>query len=224
MRILVVEDEEKIAKSIKRALEMEHYAVDIESDGDEAFAMASTEPYDCIILDRMIPGSIDGLGVLIELRKANIKTPVLFLTALGTTEDIMDGLDEGGDDYMVKPFSIDELLARVRALIRRPKELNEVVLRIGKLELNPNNSKVSYNGKNISLTSKEYATLEYLMRNPDRPLSKENIISHVWSFDDDILPNTVEVYIKYLREKIDKRFNVDIIKTIRGFGYQIDSK
>ena len=219
MRILVVEDEEKIAKSIKRALEMEHYAVDI-----EAFAMASTEPYDCIILDRMIPGSIDGLGVLIELRKANIKTPVLFLTALGTTEDIMDGLDEGGDDYMVKPFSIDELLARVRALIRRPKELNEVVLRIGKLELNPNNSKVSYNGKNISLTSKEYATLEYLMRNPDRPLSKENIISHVWSFDDDILPNTVEVYIKYLREKIDKRFNVDIIKTIRGFGYQIDSK
>ena len=224
MRILVVEDEEKIAKSIKRALEMEHYAVDIESDGDEAFTMASTEPYDCIILDRMIPGSIDGLGVLIELRKANIKTPVLFLTALGTTEDIMDGLDEGGDDYMVKPFSIDELLARVRALIRRPKELNEVVLRIGKLELNPNNSKVSYNGKNISLTSKEYATLEYLMRNPDRPLSKENIISHVWSFDDDILPNTVEVYIKYLREKIDKRFNVDIIKTIRGFGYQIDSK
>ena len=224
MRILVVEDEEKIAKSIKRALEMELYAVDIESDGDEAFAMASTEPYDCIILDRMIPGSIDGLGVLIELRKANIKTPVLFLTALGTTEDIMDGLDEGGDDYMVKPFSIDELLARVRALIRRPKELNEVVLRIGKLELNPNNSKVSYNGKNISLTSKEYATLEYLMRNPDRPLSKENIISHVWSFDDDILPNTVEVYIKYLREKIDKRFNVDIIKTIRGFGYQIDSK
>jgi two-component system, OmpR family, response regulator len=225
MRILVVEDEHKIARALKKALEQEKYAVDVVYDGDEAYAMATTEPYDLAIVDRMIPGEYDGLAVVKAMREQKIHTPVLLLTALGTTADKTKGLDSGADDYLVKPFALEELLARARALLRRPTEQQSVILRAGDLELDTTLFKVSRDGKEIKLTSKEFALLEFLLRNQGRPLSKETIISHVWDYDADILLNTVEVYIKYLRNKIDQPFkSPPLIHTVRGFGYKVDAK
>ena len=222
MRISVVEDERKIARALKKALVSEHYAVDLAHNGDDGLAMATTEPYDVMVLDRMLPGSLDGIGILKQVRQAKIHTPILMLTALGATSDRTDGLDSGADDYLVKPYAIDELLARVRALLRRPAVQQDNLLRVGKLSLDTNRSQVTYDGKIIPLTSKEFALLEYLMRNPSRPVSKDSIMAHVWDFDADILPNTVEVYIKYLRDKIDKPNHTKLIKTVRGFGYMLD--
>lgn len=223
MRILVVEDEHKIARAIGRALEQESYAVDIAYDGDEGYAMATTEPYDLAIIDRMIPGEYDGLGIIKEMREQKIHTPVLILTALDATYEKTKGLDSGADDYMVKPFAISELLARVRALLRRPQQQLGTVLTAGDLELNTTTYTVTRAGKEIDLTSKEFALLEYLLRNQNRPSSKEAIVAHVWDYDADILLNTVEVYIKYLRAKIDDPFDKPLIKTIRGFGYKIQA-
>lgn len=223
MRILVVEDEHKIARAVARALEQENYAVDVAYDGDEGYAMATTEPYDVAIIDRMIPGDYDGLGIITAMREAKIHTPVLLLTALGTTTDKIKGLDSGADDYLVKPFALAELLARVRALLRRPPEQKGVVLKAGDLELDTTTFSVSRAGKEINLTSKEFALLEFLLRNQGRPSSKETIVSHVWDYDADILLNTVEVYIKYLRAKVDEPFDKQLIKTVRGFGYKIDT-
>ncbi|HEY1085319.1 MAG TPA: response regulator transcription factor [Candidatus Saccharimonadales bacterium] len=224
MRILVIEDEHKIARALKRALEQESYAVDICFDGDEGHAMATTEPYDVAIIDRMIPGEFNGLQIVESMRKEKIHTPVLFLTALGRTEDKTAGLDSGADDYLVKPFAIEELLARVRALLRRPSEQQSTILTADDLTLDTANYTVSRSGKDIALTSKEFGLLEYLMRNKNRILSKDSIIAHVWDYDADILPNTVEVYIKYLRNKIDKPFKKDLIGTVRGFGYRLNTK
>lgn len=221
MRILVIEDEHKIARAIKRALEQESYAVDVSFDGDDGHAMATTEPYDAMIVDRMLPGEYDGLAIVKELRKANIHTPILFLTALGGTNDKTAGLDSGADDYLVKPFAIEELLARVRALLRRPAEQQKTVLQAGSITLDTANHTVTRDGKPITLTSKEFGLLEYLLRNQNRILTKDNIIAHVWDYDADILPNTVEVYIKYLRAKIDKPFRSHMIETVRGFGYRL---
>jgi two-component system, OmpR family, response regulator len=223
MRVLVVEDEHKIARALRRALEQESYAVDIAYDGDEAYAMATTEPYDLAIIDRMIPGDYDGLDVVEEMRRAKIHTPVLLLTALGTTADKARGLDSGADDYLVKPFALEELLARVRALLRRPHEQHSVVLTVGDLTLDTITFSVKRAGKEIHLTSKEFALLEYLMRHEGRPMSKENIIAHVWDYDADVLHNTVEVYIKYLRNKIDLPFKKPLIHTVRGFGYKLEA-
>lgn len=223
MRILVVEDEHKIARAIGRALEQENYAVDIVYDGDEGYAMATTEPYDLAIIDRMIPGEYDGLAIVREMRAAKIHTPVLILTALGSTADKTKGLDSGADDYLVKPFALEELLARVRALLRRPAEQLGTVLTAGDLTLDTTTFTVSRSGKDISLTSKEFALLEYLLRNQGRPSSKETIVSHVWDYDADILLNTVEVYIKYLRAKVDEPFKKPLIQTVRGFGYKIQA-
>lgn len=222
MRILVVEDEHKIARAVAKALEQESYAVDVAYDGDEGYAMATTEPYDVAIIDRMIPGEYDGIGIITAMREAKIHTPVLLLTALGTTADKTKGLDSGADDYLVKPFALAELLARVRALMRRPPEQKGTVLKAGDLELDTTTFTVTRGGKDINLTSKEFALLEYLLRNQGRPSSKENIVAHVWDYDADILLNTVEVYIKYLRAKIDEPFDMPLIKTVRGFGYKID--
>jgi len=222
MRILVVEDEVKIAQALARALRQQGYAVDIEHDGDAGYAMARTEPYDVLILDRMIPGEYDGIGLLRQLRTDGIMTPALILTALGSVDQKTEGLDAGADDYLAKPYSIDELLARVRALLRRPTAQQDVILKVGKLSLNTTLHQASYDSTMLELTVKEFALLEYLMRNAGRPLSKEQIISHVWDFDADVLPNTVEVYIKYLRTKIDTRFNVKYIKTVRGVGYKLE--
>ncbi len=224
MRILVVEDEHKIARAVARALEQESYAVDVAYDGDEGHAMATTEPYDLAIIDRMIPGEYDGLGIITAMREAKIHTPVLLLTALGTTADKTKGLDSGADDYLVKPFALAELIARVRALLRRPAEQKGTVLKADDLELDTTSFRVTRQGKEIHLTSKEFALLEFLLRNQGRPSSKETIVAHVWDYDADILLNTVEVYIKYLRAKVDEPFKgKQLIKTVRGFGYKIEA-
>lgn len=219
MRILVVEDEHLIANSIKKGLEQERFAVDIAFTGDEGFYLASSEEYDAIILDLMLPG-MDGITICQELRKKKIHTPILILTARGQIQDKVSGLDSGADDYLTKPFSFEELLARVRALIRRPKQVLGETISVANLSLDPKNYVVLKNGKNIDLSGKEFALLEYLMRNPGKILTKEQIINHVWDYDADILPNTVEVYIKNLRAKIGD----DFIKTRRGFGYLISNK
>jgi DNA-binding response OmpR family regulator len=223
MRVLIVEDEHKIARALKKALEQETYAVDVAYDGDEGYAMATTEPYDIAIIDRMLPGDYDGLGIVKAMREAKIHTPVLFLSALGSISERTAGLDAGADDYLVKPFALEELLARVRALLRRPTEQQSAILEAGDLSLDTITYSVERAGKPVQLTSKEFALLEYMLRNPGRPLSKEVIISHVWDYDADILPNTVEVYIKYLRNKIDSPFKKPLIHTVRGFGYKLEA-
>jgi DNA-binding response OmpR family regulator len=221
MRVLIVEDEHKIARALKKALEQETYAVDVAYDGDEGHAMATTEPYDVAVIDRMLPGGYDGIAIVKAMRDAKIHTPVLFLSALGSINERTAGLDAGADDYLVKPFALEELLARVRALLRRPTEQQATILTVGDLTLNTVTYTVERAGKPVQLTSKEFALLEYMLRNQGRPLSKEVIISHVWDYDADILPNTVEVYIKYLRNKIDTPFKNPLIHTVRGFGYKL---
>ncbi|AHB42549.1 two component transcriptional regulator, winged helix family protein [Candidatus Saccharibacteria bacterium RAAC3_TM7_1] len=224
MRILVVEDEHKIAQALKRALEQEHYAVDVSYDGDDGYAMATTEPYDAMIIDRMIPGEYDGIGIVKAVREQGIHVPILLLTALGRIEDKTMGLDSGADDYLTKPFAIEELLARLRALLRRPASHQPNTLNIADLELDTVNKRVTRAGQDITLTAKEFSLLEYLLRNKHRPANKDMIIQHVWDYDADILPNTVEVYIKYLRTKIDKPFKTSLLQTIRGFGYKLEDK
>lgn len=223
MRILLVEDEHKIARALKKALEQEKYAVDVAYDGDEGHAMATTEPYDAAIIDRMLPGGHDGLDIVSAMRDQKIHTPVLLLTALGSVKDRTDGLDSGADDYLIKPFALEELLARVRALLRRPKEQQSTLLSAGDLTLNTVTFEVTRADTPLQLTSKEFALLEYLLRNQGRPLPKETIIAHVWDYDADILPNTVEVYIKYLRAKVDQPFDKPLIHTVRGFGYKLQA-
>ncbi|OGD83091.1 DNA-binding response regulator [Candidatus Curtissbacteria bacterium RBG_13_40_7] len=222
MRILVVEDEHKIANSIKQGLEQESYAVDVAYTGNDGFDLASVEEYDLIILDRLLP-EMDGIEIAKKLRDQKIHTPILMLTAKGQVEDRVEGLDAGADDYLPKPFAFEELLARARALIRRPKETGPTVLTVGDLTLNTLNYEVKRVNHQINLSSKEYALLEYLMRHPNQTLTKDQIISHVWNYEADILPNTVEVYIGYLRNKIDRPFKNKpaLIHTVRGFGYKI---
>lgn len=221
MRILIVEDEHKIASAIKRGLEQQSYAVDVSYNADDGLAMASTEPYDLIILDRMLPGSLDGIGILRTLRDQNNHTPVLLLTAKDRVLDRADGLNAGADDYLVKPFAFVELIARVRALLRRPPQSTKSIIEYDDLSLNTLTKVVERDGKTVQLTSKEFALLEYLLHNPDRIISKDALIQHVWNYDADILPNTVEVYIGYLRAKIDKPFKQSktLLHTRRGFGY-----
>lgn len=219
MRILVVEDEEKLARAIKRGLEQQSYAVDISFDGDNGLSMATTEPYDLIILDRMLPGGVDGLGILKGIRKEKIETPVLFLTAKDKVLDKTEGLNAGADDYLAKPFAFVELLARVRALLRRPKASVESVLSYGDLSLDTVSKTAKRADRPVDLTVKEYALLDYFLRNPKRVISKDEILEHVWNFDADVLPNTVEVYVGYLRTKLDKPFKKHLIHTKRGFGY-----
>ncbi len=224
MRILLIEDEHKIARALKKALEQESYAVDVAYDGDEGFAMATTEPYDVAIIDRMLPGDYDGIAIVKAMRAEKIHTPVLLLTALGSVGNRTEGLDSGADDYLVKPFALEELLARVRALLRRPVEQQSTTLSVGDLSLNTITYEVKRGDTHIQLTGKEFALLEYLLRNQNRPLPKELIIAHVWDYDADILPNTVEVYIKYLRAKIDQPFKTALIHTVRGFGYKLQAE
>ena len=221
MRILVVEDEPKIASAIKRGLEAEAFSVDVVEDGDSGLSYGQSDEYDMIILDWMLPGNYDGKQVCEELRKHGIKTPILMLTARDTVDAKVAGLNGGADDYLAKPFSFDVLLARIRALLRRPHQSLGEVLEIGDLILNPALKSVTRAGHDIRLTSKEYAILEYLMRNPGRVISKDSIISHVWDFDADVLPNNVEVFITFLRSKIDKPFKTPLLHTVRGFGYKV---
>jgi DNA-binding response OmpR family regulator len=223
MRVLVVEDEHKIANSIKKGLEQESYAVDVAFDGEQGFDLAASEDYDAIILDLMLP-KMDGMELCQKLRKEeNIHTPILMLTAKGQLDDKINGLNAGADDYLVKPFAFAELLARIKALTRRPKQTLNLLLTINDLSLNTLNFEVNRAGKNIKLSKKEFALLEYLLRHKGKILTKEQIINHVWNYDADVLPNTVEVYIGYLRNKIDRPFKnkPPLVHTIRGFGYRI---
>lgn len=222
MRILVIEDNHKIANSIKKGLEQESFAVDVAFEGIKGFDLAATEDYDVIILDLMLP-QMDGITICKKLREEeNIHTPILILTAKGQIEDRVEGLNCGADDYLTKPFSFAELLARIRALSRRPKQVKNNILKCQDLTLNTLNYTVKRKNKKIDLTKKEFSLLQYLIRNKGRTLTKEQIINHVWDYDADILPNTVEVYIGYLRKKIDKPFKTKLIHTVRGFGYKLE--
>lgn len=222
MKILVIEDEHKIANSIRKGLDQEAYAVDLAFTGDDGLDLALSEEFDLMIIDLMLPG-VDGVEICRRVRQAKIQTPILMLTAKSQISDKVAGLDAGADDYLTKPFAFEELLARVRALTRRPTTSVGTVLRVGDLSLDTVRFEVKRQGVIITLSSKEYALLEFLMRHANKIMSKEQIISHVWSYDADVLPNTVEVYIKYLRNKIDKPFpNLpSMIETVRGFGYKI---
>ena len=220
MRLLVVEDEPKIARVIAAALKRESHAVDVIHDGEEGFRTANSQPYDLLIIDQMLPG-MSGTDIIQSLRRSGNHVPILLVTALGAVEDKTHGLDSGADDYLVKPFAVDELTARVRALLRRPPIQQPNIITVEDLQLNTTTQSVTRNNTPIELTNKEYSLLEYLMRHPGQILSKETLIDHVWDFDADILPNNVEAYIKNLRHKIDKPFKQPLIKTVRGFGYMI---
>lgn len=223
MKLLIVEDERKIARALKLGFEQERMTAEVYEDGPSGQAAALADEYDCIILDRMLPGGFDGLEICAKLRENGVKTPILLLTAKGQIKDRVAGLNAGADDYLVKPFSFEELLARVRALMRRPGLTTSPVLTVGNLSLDPVAKRVSREKQSIDLSATEYALLEYLMRNVDRVLSKSTIINHVWDFDADVLPNTVEAYIGYLRTKIDRAFpgQKPLIHTVRGFGYKL---
>ena len=223
MRILVVEDEHRIAAAIKKGLEQERYAVDLAYSGTEGLDLAVDQEYDVIILDRMLP-EMDGLTICRQLRKQDNHTPILLLTAKGQTSDRVEGLNAGADDYLPKPFAFEELVARVRALSRRNTRATSVVLKAGSLTLDTIAFTVSRSNKSILLSSKEFSLLEYLLRHQRVVLTKEQIIAHVWDYDADVLHNTVEVYIKNLRQKIDRPFpkEAPLIKTVRGFGYKIE--
>ena len=223
MRVLLIEDDVTIARLLKEGLEDESYAVDVANDGSEGYRTAAADDYDVIILDIMLPG-MNGYEVCRALRNDGNKTPILMLTARDTERDIVEGLDTGADDYLAKPFSFDVLLAHIRALLRRPNEKLEEILQVGDLKLDPSSKKVTRASQEISLTAKEYSVLEYLMRNKGKVLSKEQIISHVWDFDADVLPNNVELFIMFLRRKIDKPFKSKLIHTVSGFGYKLEEK
>jgi len=222
MNILLVEDEHKIANAIKTGFRQETYACEVCYDGDSGLAAALGGEYDVIILDRMLPG-MDGVEICKEIRAKGIQTPIIMLTAKGQIRDKVGGLNSGADDYMVKPFAFEELLARIRALLRRPQDNVGNVLQVEDLSLDTITFDVKRGETKIKLSQTEFALLEYLMRNYGRVLSKDNIITHVWDFDSDVLPNTVEAYVGYLRTKIDKPFAsaTPLIQTVRGFGYKL---
>lgn len=224
MKILVVEDEKRVAQYIKKGLEIKSYVVDTAYDGQQGLDLALSEDYDLVILDWMLP-HFSGQTVLKKIRGAEKHTPVLMLTAKTGAENVVKGLDNGADDYLSKPFAFDELLARVRALIRRRRQPIETVLSADNLTLNTTTYKVKRDGQEINLSKREFALLEFLLRHSGQVFSKEDLAEKVWSFDSDILPNTVQVYIGYLRKKIDKPFkdSPELIKTVRGFGYRLDA-
>lgn len=225
MRILIIEDEYKIADAIRDVLTRETFAVDVCPDGEEGLRTALNDDYDIIILDRMLPGNVDGADICRQLREKNNQTPVLMLTAKGQVQERVEGLHAGADDYLTKPFSFDELLARMNALLRRPRNSLNTILSIGGLTIDTVSKQVWRGRTQIFLSPKEYALLEYMVRNTGKVLSKQNLITHVWDFDADILPNTVESFIGYLRDKVDRPFQLPpLIHTVRGFGYKISEK
>ncbi len=218
MRVLLVEDEKKVASFIKKGLEEHGYAVDLASDGKTGLAMALDQIHDLLILDINLP-EIDGLTVLSQIRGKKAVTPVLLLTVRATIEDKVIGLDTGADDYLSKPFSFEELLARVRALLRRHSESKSPVLSLADLSLDPASRQVFRGGNRIELTSKEFAILEYFLRNVGRVLTRSMIINHAWDYDYEAETNVVDVYIAYLRKKIDAPYHPKLLHTIRGTGY-----
>ena len=218
MRLLLVEDEKKVSSFIKKGLEEEGYAVDLASDGETGLEMGLDGVHDLIILDINLPGR-DGLSVLKGLRRKKITTPVLLLTVRTAIEDRVIGLDTGADDYLTKPFAFEELLARVRALLRRQTEAETPLLEVADLTLDPARRLVIRGGDKIDLTTKEFALLDYLLRNRDRVLTRTMISEHVWDYDFDSMTNVIDVYVNYLRKKIDAGREPKLIHTVRGVGY-----
>jgi len=218
MKILVVEDEKKVASFIKRGLEEEKYEVDISYDGEEGLQKALDGSYSLVILDVMLPKK-DGLSVVKELRARKLLTPVLMLTAKDTVEDIVAGLNSGSDDYLTKPFAFAELLARARALLRRSEQERGAEIRFADLRLDPVTHKVWRKDKEIDLTAKEYSLLEFFMRNPNQVLTRTTIAENVWDYIFDSFTNIIDVYVNYLRKKIDREADKKLIHTVRGVGY-----
>ena len=221
MRILIVEDDAALSSFIRKGLEAEHHAVDTANDGEQGCAMALEFDYDLVVLDLSLPG-VDGLSILKSVRQRKTSLPVMILTARSRVEDRVQCLDTGADDYMVKPFSFLELSARARALLRRSHLPSESVLTVRDLSLDRVQRKVERAGRHIELTTKEFALLEYLMRNAGRRLTRAMIIEHVWNMNFDSTTNVVDVYINYLRRKVDDGFQPPLIHTVRGVGYQIN--
>lgn len=222
MRVLVVEDEQRIAKAIKKGLELERCVVDVAYNGTDGYELAKESTYDVLVLDIMLPG-MNGLQICSTLRKHAVQTPILFLTAKGQQYEKIEGLDSGADDYLTKPFDFAELVARVRALARRSPLTHNATIEIGDVILDTTKHTVTRGGKNIVVSPKEFMLLAYLMTHPHQTLTKDQIIEHVWDFESDILPNTVEATIRNIRKKLEVPFpnKPPIIQTVRGFGYTI---
>ena len=220
MRVLIVEDEQSIASFIRQGLEETGYAVDTAADGETGLAYALSADYDVLVLDIMLP-KMDGLELIRELRRRGHKTPTLMLTSRDTVEDRVMGLDAGADDYLVKPFAFPELLARIRALLRRPPLQSGTVLRVADLEMDTSTREVRRGKRHIELTPREYAVLEYLMRHPNQVLTRTQIGEHVWNFDFYHESNVIDVYIGYLRRKVEAAGEAPLIHTVRGVGYRV---
>ena len=218
MRILIVEDEKKVARFIQQGLEEEHYTVDVAHDGDRGAVLAETQSYDLLILDVMLP-KMSGIEVTQRIRANKVSTPVLMLTAKTSTEDKVAGLDSGADDYLTKPFAFAELLARVRSLLRRGSKEKSTTLTIDDLVLDTVTHKARRGTRAIELTAKEYALLEYFLRNKDRVLSRTIISEHIWDYNFDTGTNLIDVYVNHLRNKVDAGFDTRLIHTVRGVGY-----
>jgi DNA-binding response OmpR family regulator len=223
MRILVVEDDKAVASFVKRGLESEQYAVDVAGDGEEAQVLIEAASFDLIILDLVLP-KVDGLEVLKQIRSRKPSPPVLILSGRARVEDRVKGLDLGADDYLAKPFSFSELSARVRALLRRNPSSLDIILRVDDLELDRAERLVRRAGRRIDLTPREFALLEYLMRNAGRTVTRAMIIEHVWNFSFDTMTNVVDVYINYLRKKLDQGFEHKLIHTVRNVGYVLGTR
>jgi DNA-binding response OmpR family regulator len=221
VRILVVEDEHKLAGVLKRGLEEHGYAVDVAYDGEDGLAFATAAQYDLVVLDIMLP-KLDGFSVCTQLRAQNMHVPVLMLTARDAVDDRVNGLDSGADDYLTKPFAFREFVARVRALLRRDaRAAKDPILRVADLQIDTVSHDVRRAGKLVELTTKEYAILEYFARNPNRVLTRTQIAEHVWDFDFVSMSNVIDVYIGYLRRKLGDDTEPRLLRTIRGTGYQL---
>jgi heavy metal response regulator len=223
MTILVVEDEVKITRFIKKGLEMEHYTAETAYDGEEALEKAEINNYDLIILDLMIP-KIDGVEVCRRLRESKVETPIIMLTAKDTVEDRVKGLDAGADDYLIKPFAFGELLARIRALLRREKSVHSTKLQVADLIMDPATHEVYRGDKELKLSSKEYRLLDYMMRRPGHVCTRTMIGEHIWGYNFKDDSNVIDVYISYLRKKIDSGFKQKLIHTVRDVGYKVQDK
>jgi DNA-binding response OmpR family regulator len=223
MKILVVEDNKKLAENLKQGLMQEGYAVDVIEDGlvAERRILFNRDEYDLVILDRMLPGK-DGILVCDSWRENGVVVPILMLTALGTTDDKVVGLDSGADDYLAKPFAFKELLARIHALLRRPKQTFPDIITSSNISINTTSRTVTFKSKPVSLTLKEFMVLEYMMRHPNKVVTRDELYSHAWDFADSSFSNTVDVHIKNLRKKIHD--NAKIIQTVRGVGYKMENK
>ena len=220
MRVLVVEDEHRIADLLRRALEHERHTVSLAYDGEDGLSQVQLGTFDIIVLDVLLP-KLDGFEVCHRLRAAGIATPVLMLTALDAVADRVDGLDAGADDYLTKPFAVAELLARVRALGRRGPQSAAETLKVADIILDPGRHTVRRDGRHVDLTRTEFALLEYLMRHPGQVLTRQQILDQVWGYDYETMTNVVDIYIHYLRNKIEKGFSKKLVRTVRGVGYSI---